>query len=205
MSIVGDIIAGFGLAIALVAVIISIVRTRKIGPILSIFDFKEKKIRTKFIEDREDFLVGDKFPKPKWFIEVGYEVLNTGDLTSKFTYYATLTLHDILDKQTNKPMKTKSVNTVVDIFEPGKWKVELSVRHIRSFAFEFDDIEAHKWEFATIEIKGHFYDKKSTKKPIQIEPRKLKNPQHPQELSKADEDKIKAYNEQKIKLVSKDI
>ena len=32
MSIVGDVIAGFGLAIALVAVIISIVRTRKISP-----------------------------------------------------------------------------------------------------------------------------------------------------------------------------
>jgi len=158
-----------------------------------------------FLEDREDFLIDKKFPKPKWFIDIGYEVLNIGDLTSKFNYYAILTLHDILDKQTKEPMKTKSVNTVVEIFEPGKWKGILEDHHIRYFGFVFDDLEAHKWEYATIKIKGHYYDKKSIKKPIEIAPQKLKNPLYPQKLSEAEEEKVKAYNEQKLKLTSQDI
>ncbi len=169
------------------------------GPRLAIFDYKEKEIRSEYTEDR-DILVDNKFPKPKWFIDIGYEVLNIGDLTSKFHFHALLTLHDILDKRTKEPKKSKTTDPVVDIFEPGKWKDKLKDHHIRSFGFVFDDIEAHKWDSATIEIIGHFYDKKSNKQPIEINPRVLKNPHPQKKLSDIDEEKVRLYNEQKLKL-----
>ena len=203
----GVIVSGFfafcSLCLAIGIFIYAKRKDRIKGPRLAIFDYKEEEIRSEYTEEG-DFLVDNKFPKPKWFIDIQFEVLNTGDLTSKFSYFATLSLHDIIDKQTNQPMKTESSTKVDEIFDPGKWK-ELPSFHLRSFGFVFEDIEAHKWEFAIIEIIGHFYDKKSRKKSIQIEPRKLKNPQHPQELSKADEDKIRAYNDQKLKLTFQDI
>lgn len=199
--IVTGVFAFFNICLAIVIFFYAKRKDKVKGPRLAIFDYKEEKIRSGYTEEG-DFLVTDKFPKPKWFINIEYEVLNTGDLTSKFNYCATLTLHDILDKQTKEPMKTKSSSTVVEIFKPGEWKELHKNYHIREFGFVFDDIEAHKWEYATVEIIGHFYDKKSKRQPIQIEPRKLKNPQHLQKLSKAVEDKIRAYNEQKLKLNS---
>ena len=171
--------------------IVRLIITRIKGPRLSIFDYKIDEIKSEYTEDRP--IVEDVLPKPKWFIFIKYKVLNIGDTSSKFDFNATLTLLDVKDSNTKKSLQRDSRTPVSHVFQPGEWD---KLYFNPAFSFIFDDVNAYKWKRAKIEIKGYFFDHKSKKKPIKIDPQIITNPSYPQTLSKEVQDKIDQYNAQ---------
>lgn len=175
-------LCSFGLAIV---IFIYAKRKDKVkGPRLSIFDYQIEKIKSE--TSRSALIeVDNKLPKPKWVVIIPYMVLNIGDTSSYFVYNASLTLD--VKGEDNKLLKVNSITPVSEVFEPNEWKTQFGY----AFSFEFDDIKtAHQWKEATIEITGHYYDHKSNRKNIEIDPQTITNKFHPQKLSKEVQDEI---------------
>jgi len=170
------------------------------GPRLSFFGFREKEIRSEYTET-STITADTKILKPNWFISIPHEILNIGDTATKFVFYATLELIDVIDKNTNKPMVAKSTNNShSEVFEPGVWKEEY---YSRSFGFVFDDVDAYNWEKAKLRIFGYYYNHNGEKKPIKFKPKVFTNPKYPQKLLVAEMNKIKRYNEQEKLILKK--
>jgi len=178
-------------------VIVKWIINRVKGPRLSIFDYKIAEIRSEYTEERTLY-DRDELLKPKWFIEIPYEIMNVGDTSSKFTFRAYLKLLDFKDKDGN-PIILTIRNEVSQIFKPGDWGEK---RSSKSFVF-ITDINYFKWEKAKIEIVGNFYDHKSNKKPIEIDPQDITNPNPINSLPSEIQEKIKNYKTQQNELKMK--
>jgi len=167
------------------------------GAKLSIFDYMEDKIRSEYTE-RIRSIDRHLLPKPEWFIDIPFEVMNDGDTTSKFTFHAILEFLDIVDKDGNN-VKIRTRWDFVEILKPNEWD-----KGRRNFSFNFvTDIEHFKWIEANISIVGSYYNHKNKKQPIKIKPRKITNPNPIKKLSPEDQEKINNYNKEQQELIKK--
>ncbi|MFW9924538.1 MAG: hypothetical protein ACFFDW_14740 [Candidatus Thorarchaeota archaeon] len=193
-----DIISVIGICVNVVVtigifLIVRLIFNRIKGPRLSIFNYNEETIRSSILLEHPDGMqiASDIIPKPRWFISVSFEMLNIGDTISKFYYHGIMELHDLIDN-TGKPMKSKSrINNPI-VLKPG----EFPDSAYTSFGFIFEDLDAFKWEKATIYIEGYYFDHKSNEKPIKIDSQIISNPNPITQLDAYNLERIKAYKEQ---------
>jgi hypothetical protein len=171
------------------------------GPRLSVFGYREEEIRSEVISEHPDGAIIDSniLPLPRWFIIIPYEILNIGDTTAKFSFHAELELNDVFDKKTKKSLIAIDRSGFSRVLKPGVYLSD----HSNFFGFIFDDIDAFKWKKATIRIIGHYFDHKSNKKTIKIDPQIITNKKPMDKLDAHSISVLEEYNDQQRQLATK--